>query len=91
MLPEKGQKKGQIFILETDFLVPANSSHIGPKPWLNLFGNSFAPVFGAEDYMQMILGKCVRHLGVALPGLHIISSSLPRAYAPGLNNQGRRI
>ncbi len=65
------------------FFVLADSRHVGPEFWLNIFGNHSNTVFCAEDYMKVIFNKCMRHSMSPLRGLYSIFDLLPTAHAVG--------
>jgi hypothetical protein len=59
-------------------VILGNSCEVGPQARLKVLRNGIAAIFGAEDHMDVVPGKCMSQC-VAPPGLYAIASWLPTA------------
>jgi hypothetical protein len=59
-------------------VILGNPCQVGPQARLKVLRNGIAAIFGAEDHVDVIPGKCMCQC-VAPPGLYAIASWLPTA------------
>src|SRR5260370_25113465 len=62
--------------------VVADASQVLPQSVLNILWNELPALFRTEHYVQMILGKRMRHDLSPLPGLHCITTCSPTTFCP---------